>query len=333
MIPKCLSKYPKALEERVAELEDENDGLRAALNLPPAHRPPLGRGPTGKDKAKTFKRESTSQADSMAGEGSASPRTSTSSPHSIIQQLPAISQPGAAGESSGGLWDHALTMPQQDEYASDREGMQSAVSANVPSASTSYVPEPHFRFDPGSPSRSRSSLSGALYPPSGAPGYNHSTDRPSTSSSNFSHEEPFYSLASMPQGHNTSGTLRGLPQSSQPMHSHSHQMESTMGGGTTHSSLVPHASYSTASPGPPPMSLSMALGLQRRSIPDPQHFPSYVNTIPPASYSQRAQATFGRHSPSHPPSPSRLPIGHPAASRYEYGGPEHPPDPSVRRTT
>ncbi|KAI0370378.1 hypothetical protein BV20DRAFT_979547 [Pilatotrama ljubarskyi] len=43
----------EALEQRVAELEDENNTLRAALALPPANRPPLGKGPTGKDKPKT----------------------------------------------------------------------------------------------------------------------------------------------------------------------------------------------------------------------------------------------------------------------------------------
>ncbi|KIY64573.1 hypothetical protein CYLTODRAFT_358206, partial [Cylindrobasidium torrendii FP15055 ss-10] len=40
----------KDLEDRVSELERENDHLRAALGLPPANRPPLGKGPTGKDR-------------------------------------------------------------------------------------------------------------------------------------------------------------------------------------------------------------------------------------------------------------------------------------------
>ena len=44
----------KALEERVSELEAENDCLRQALSLPPSSRPPLGRGPTGKDRPRTF---------------------------------------------------------------------------------------------------------------------------------------------------------------------------------------------------------------------------------------------------------------------------------------
>ncbi|KAI0032529.1 hypothetical protein K488DRAFT_8763, partial [Vararia minispora EC-137] len=42
----------EALENRVAELEEENAQFRIALKLPPANRPPLGKGPTGKDKPK-----------------------------------------------------------------------------------------------------------------------------------------------------------------------------------------------------------------------------------------------------------------------------------------
>ncbi|KAI0701327.1 hypothetical protein BC835DRAFT_1259805, partial [Cytidiella melzeri] len=44
----------EALEHRVAELEEENNTLRAALNLPSANRPALGKGPTGKDKPKPY---------------------------------------------------------------------------------------------------------------------------------------------------------------------------------------------------------------------------------------------------------------------------------------
>ncbi|KAJ7039554.1 hypothetical protein C8F04DRAFT_1085667 [Mycena alexandri] len=43
----------QALEQRVAELEEENSCFRQALNLPQANRPLLGKGPTGKDKPKT----------------------------------------------------------------------------------------------------------------------------------------------------------------------------------------------------------------------------------------------------------------------------------------
>ena len=40
------------LEARMIELEEENAALRRALNLPPANRPPLGSGPTGKSPPK-----------------------------------------------------------------------------------------------------------------------------------------------------------------------------------------------------------------------------------------------------------------------------------------
>ncbi|KAI0360047.1 hypothetical protein OH77DRAFT_1434391 [Trametes cingulata] len=56
----------EALEQRVAELEDENNTLRAALHLPPANRPPLGKGPTGKDKPKTNTTKPPSAAANLA---------------------------------------------------------------------------------------------------------------------------------------------------------------------------------------------------------------------------------------------------------------------------
>ncbi|KAI0635745.1 hypothetical protein C8Q77DRAFT_1053124 [Trametes polyzona] len=56
----------EALEQRVAELEEENNTLRAALHLPPANRPPLGKGPTGKDKPKPTNKPSTT-APTLAG--------------------------------------------------------------------------------------------------------------------------------------------------------------------------------------------------------------------------------------------------------------------------
>ncbi|KAI0661567.1 hypothetical protein C8Q70DRAFT_663718 [Cubamyces menziesii] len=64
----------EALEQRVAELEEENNTLRAALNLPPANRPPLGRGPTGKDKPKP----------------NAKPSAQTSGLASILPSIPSL---------------------------------------------------------------------------------------------------------------------------------------------------------------------------------------------------------------------------------------------------
>ncbi|KAJ7936459.1 hypothetical protein B0H13DRAFT_1589609 [Mycena leptocephala] len=42
----------EAVQQRISELEEENARLRQALNLPPVNRPPMGSGPTGRDKPK-----------------------------------------------------------------------------------------------------------------------------------------------------------------------------------------------------------------------------------------------------------------------------------------
>ncbi|KAJ7934678.1 hypothetical protein B0H13DRAFT_1591404 [Mycena leptocephala] len=43
----------EALQQRISDLEEENARLRQALNLPPANRPLMGRGPTGRVKPKS----------------------------------------------------------------------------------------------------------------------------------------------------------------------------------------------------------------------------------------------------------------------------------------
>ncbi|KAI0649341.1 hypothetical protein C8Q79DRAFT_1007865 [Trametes meyenii] len=68
----------EALENRVTELEEENNQLRAALNLPPANRPPLGKGPTGKDKPKP-----------KPSSSSAEP-----SPNPLLPSIPALTSSG-----------------------------------------------------------------------------------------------------------------------------------------------------------------------------------------------------------------------------------------------
>ncbi|KAJ6579021.1 hypothetical protein B0H10DRAFT_2100840 [Mycena sp. CBHHK59/15] len=44
----------QALEQRVSELEEENYLMRQQLGMPPPNRPQLGRGPTGRDKTKSY---------------------------------------------------------------------------------------------------------------------------------------------------------------------------------------------------------------------------------------------------------------------------------------
>ena len=71
----------QALEERVTELEEENEYFRKALNLPPSTRPPLGRGPTGKDQPYHDADRSRRQTISPSGGSSAgSPSSYASSP-------------------------------------------------------------------------------------------------------------------------------------------------------------------------------------------------------------------------------------------------------------
>jgi hypothetical protein len=85
-IPCPLTSSHQALEERVAELEEENDYLRAALNLPPANRPPLGKGPTGKDKPKDSSGGSLHSLESPTHDSSdpASPSSTRTSSHSPV---------------------------------------------------------------------------------------------------------------------------------------------------------------------------------------------------------------------------------------------------------
>ncbi|EJD06762.1 uncharacterized protein FOMMEDRAFT_144674 [Fomitiporia mediterranea MF3/22] len=257
----------QALEDRVAELEEENDNLRAALNLPPASRPPLGRGPTGKDKAKQYNRASTTRAESVMGEGSASPRTNHSSPHSMNQPIPSGSHMANPGNNSTGMWNNAISMTQHDEYGSERD-VHSSMTVNPTGASTSYPPDHPFRFDAGPSTRPRTQFSTAVFPSPGPSGYHHSADRPSNSPSGFPREEPFYPMTSV------SSSNRNLAQSSPGMHAHSvpHHMESAMGG-TAQNSMGSHAStFPPASPASPTGGLSMSM-VTRRSIHDPQHVP------------------------------------------------------------
>lgn len=54
------------LQQRVEELEEENYWFRMTLGLPPSNRPPLGRGPTGRDKSKIYERTPVSSGQSSS---------------------------------------------------------------------------------------------------------------------------------------------------------------------------------------------------------------------------------------------------------------------------
>lgn len=244
-------------------------------------------------------RPSLSQASSVVGEGSCSPRTSSSSPHSATLNMTSVTHAGNS-DMHNGSWDHALTMPAQDDY-SDKESMQ--VSAM--SSAASYSSEPHFRFDVAPPSSARSSISG-LYMSSGGT-YPQSSDRPATSSSSFSAREdtsyPFPSSSVSPH-HNSPGAMGNFASSSL---SHPHHLDTTLNGADAHSPSGPMISHNSAS----------AYSI-RRSLTEPQHYPPYVESFPTVSY---AQQTHLARQPPRISSPSRLPPTRPVAPQDRYGAP------------
>ncbi|KAI0087313.1 hypothetical protein BDY19DRAFT_245438 [Irpex rosettiformis] len=133
----------EALEQRVAELEDENNTLRAALNLPPANRQPLGKGPTGKDKPKP-RTESPS---------SGSTRTHSLSPSSLSTVLNPNGQPGALSDSSP--WDEGMF-----GGGREREVQPSPVSNSYPvTPVSSNTSQPPYSFPNQNQSSSRPSVS------------------------------------------------------------------------------------------------------------------------------------------------------------------------------
>ncbi|KAG7449550.1 uncharacterized protein BT62DRAFT_1001841 [Guyanagaster necrorhizus] len=160
----------QAMEQRVAELEVENDCLRRALNLPPASRSPLGRGPTGKDMPKAY------VPDASSGDtGTALPHPSRDSSSSSRGSTRAsslspgtLTLPRSVSDIDGGPWDTSMVMEEQH--------------SDVPSSSASSTyPLPSLN----SQSTSRSTMPGNAYIPTQS-GFSQSADRMSSSYSNNS---------------------------------------------------------------------------------------------------------------------------------------------------
>lgn len=128
----CGSAYFQALEDRVSELEEENNCLRAALNLPPAHRPPLGKGPTGKDKPRDFEDRGEPFTPTTSHTGS-SPESSTSTGSFSPSTVTGSMRP-SPHSMDGPQWDHALVMEDDPDDDSHIGGM----SSSLPSSSTCY---------------------------------------------------------------------------------------------------------------------------------------------------------------------------------------------------
>ena len=103
----------KALEERVSELEAENDCLRQALNLPPSSRPPLGRGPTGKDRPRTFDDSSLQSLSPHPSRESSADLSPTSRPSSQSPTSMAASMSSRVTDSEPSAWNESMVLNNQ----------------------------------------------------------------------------------------------------------------------------------------------------------------------------------------------------------------------------
>ncbi|KAF8896218.1 hypothetical protein BD779DRAFT_1433267 [Infundibulicybe gibba] len=176
----------QALEQRVSELEEENTCLRQALNLPPANRPPLGKGPTGKDKPKSYDGTPSSTTlslysghDSSSADSPSSTRTSSLSPTAINVSVP--SRPMQLIENSG--WDQELLMsdPQHDLPSPSEQQHYHLSSMNTPVPSK-QPPQQYSSYPSAVPSSSRTIVPNNSYMTAQSNYPSHATERPLSSS-------------------------------------------------------------------------------------------------------------------------------------------------------
>ncbi|KAG6850687.1 hypothetical protein H0H93_009845 [Arthromyces matolae] len=123
-----------ALEQRVAELHEENATLREMVGWPPDDRPSLGKGPTGKDNPKLGARTYGSQAIDFFNNGSESDSPSRTS--SLSPSAPPGSSHGLHVIDSE-IWENALTM---EEFHDPPEPVFQHLPVESPPAKTAYVP-------------------------------------------------------------------------------------------------------------------------------------------------------------------------------------------------
>ncbi|EIN03705.1 hypothetical protein PUNSTDRAFT_146885 [Punctularia strigosozonata HHB-11173 SS5] len=259
----------QAMEERVAELEEENDRLRAALNLPPANRPPLGKGPTGKDKPKSYVSSpidasgSGSSSQTMTGCERPGPSRATSSaedsaPPTRGNSL-SPSAPPPALRTSPSSWD-AMVAASSAENGTESHASPASTAFSHPSPATSsfaHIPPPmspaSFAHGSAGPSTASSQpytptgqyslppIGGSSLPPSSQAGYSYSA--PAPSSSRQAHAGNAYLLSSN-QHVPPAAADRQIAQASYGSSTSSYMLRDVRDDG--------YNPYSYASPGGPP---------------------------------------------------------------------------------
>lgn len=162
------------------ELEEENNALRVALNLPPASRPSLGKGPTGKDRPRTLEGGSRSYPSSAKSRESSnadldsppSTRTHSLSPSAMTSVRP--SPRSAPALDSGGAWDQSLLMGEQH---ADGQGGSNAYP--LPHGSTAIQKGVHqYSFSDPMPPNPRSNMGSSMYMGSQQSHYSPTSERP-----------------------------------------------------------------------------------------------------------------------------------------------------------
>ena len=162
-----------ALEQRVAELGEENGNLRAALNLPPAKRLPLGNPVEGKSHA-TNNPGSSSDSDSPT-----STRARSLSPSTTTATM--RPSPNAVHSLEGGSWDQGMIIGEERNQSTGPHA--SLPSTGYPLSSvTPHSKNPlQFSYSGPAQSSSRTTLPGTMYIPTvpqGTQHFFHSADRP-----------------------------------------------------------------------------------------------------------------------------------------------------------
>ncbi|KAF8920226.1 hypothetical protein CPB85DRAFT_1429036 [Mucidula mucida] len=212
----------QALEQRVTELEEENN----------CERPPLGKGPTGKDKPKFDQAGSLNGALTMRGsrDSSSSPdstRASSLSPATLTSSVPSRSVP----DMEGGTWDQTLLL---SDHQSDVPSSSASSSYPLPPMNPQVPKSYHSYPSPVPPSRN--ALPGASYISSQA-SYSHSDrqlsagyNTPSFNNNNMRdvREEPrsHYSYSTQPSFHDHPLPSQTSPTSTPPIHTSSYHSNS-----------------------------------------------------------------------------------------------------------
>ncbi|KAI0734267.1 hypothetical protein C8Q72DRAFT_458617 [Fomitopsis betulina] len=304
----------EALENRVAELEEENNTLRAALSLPPANRAPLGKGPTGKDKPK-----SSSQPQHP---DTASPSGTLPPVHFLPQVSPTNSLPSMPvsrhdSPSSASTRTHSLS-PTTFNSTLGQTGSMSGMDSSAWDSSAFMAKD---QPEPG-PSTASSSYT---IPPVPGPSTSHTSAYPS-SASRPSLEETYPPLASYQYSPDRSlapiDPYAGSANSGFLLRDERRQFSYAQSSFPTHAGQLQHSSpVSAVSPSMPPgggpgMQASYA---HRRSITEPQGYRSGIQLgsipqmrLPQPPHLPNRLSSPGQLSAAGPPPPL-----HPA-SGYDY---------------